>query len=53
MQQLLVGNSVVIGSNSSVAAGSPQGIAIGGGNTANEGARVIGEQSNCHRGEIH
>ena len=39
------GNSVVIGSNSSVAAGSPQGIAIGGGNTANEGARVIGEQA--------
>ena len=39
------GNSVVIGSNSSVAASSPQGIAIGGGNSNNEGARVIGEQA--------
>ncbi|MDU5088823.1 MAG: hypothetical protein E6246_08505, partial [Veillonella sp.] len=32
-------------SNSSTSVNSPQGIAIGGGNTANEGARVIGEQA--------
>ena len=37
--------SIAIGSNSSTSVNSPQGIAIGGGNTANEGARVIGEQA--------
>ena len=39
------GYSIAIGSNSSTSVNSPQGIAIGGGNTANEGARVIGEQA--------
>lgn len=39
------GYSIAIGSNSSTTVNSPQGIAIGGGNTANEGARVIGEQA--------
>ena len=39
------GYSIAIGANSSTSVNSPQGIAIGGGNTANEGARVIGEQA--------
>ena len=39
------GYFIAIGSNSSTTVNSPQGIAIGGGNTANEGARVIGEQA--------
>ena len=39
------GYSIAIGSNSSTSVNSPQGIAIGGGNTANEGARVMGEQA--------
>lgn len=39
------GYSIAIDSNSSTTVNSPQGIAIGGGNTANEGARVIGEQA--------
>ena len=39
------GYSIAIGSNSSTTVNSPQGIAIGGGNTANEGARVIGGQA--------
>ena len=39
------GYSIAIGANSSTSVNSPQRIAIGGGNTANEGARVIGEQA--------
>ena len=39
------GYSIAIGANSSTSVNSPQGIAIGGGNTANEGARVLGEQA--------